>query len=93
MIGGYIMSDVSCMMFPGKEGAMINVPCEPRKPLSFKKKDNELLEDYIDVRIGNYTILDMEHSEILKKIQYMGNEKYMFECYWRIYSMELVQVS
>jgi hypothetical protein len=43
------MNDGSCMMLPGKEGAMIKVPREPRKPFSFKKKDNELMEDYIDV--------------------------------------------
>jgi hypothetical protein len=51
MIGGYIMNDGSCMMLPGKEGAMIKVPREPRKPFSFKKKDNELMEDYIDVEL------------------------------------------
>ena len=65
MIGGYIMDDISCIMLSGKEGEMIKVPHEPRKPFSFKKKDNELMEDYIDVRIGNYAILDMEHNEIL----------------------------
>jgi hypothetical protein len=30
MIGGYIMNDGSCMMLPGKEGAMIKVPREPK---------------------------------------------------------------
>jgi hypothetical protein len=54
MIDGYMMNDGSCMMLPCKEGAVIEVPREPRKPFSFKKKDNELMEDYIDVRIGNY---------------------------------------
>jgi hypothetical protein len=46
-----------------KEGAMIKVPCETIKPFSFKKKDNELMEDYMDVEIGNYAILDEEHNE------------------------------
>ena len=27
MIGGYIMNEDNCMMLPGKEGAMIKVPC------------------------------------------------------------------
>jgi hypothetical protein len=63
MIGGYIMNYGSCMMFPDKYRAMIKVPCEPRRPFSFKKKDNELMEDYIDVGIGNYAILDMEQIE------------------------------
>jgi hypothetical protein len=59
MIGGYIMNDGSFMMLPRKEGVMIKVPREPIKPFSFKKKDNELMEEYIDVRIGNYAIMDM----------------------------------
>jgi hypothetical protein len=63
MIEGYIMNDKSCMMFLGKEGAMIKVHCEPMKPFSFRKKDNELMEEYIDVGIGNYGILDMEYIE------------------------------
>jgi hypothetical protein len=65
MMGGYIMNDGSCMILLGKERVMIKVPHEPRKPFSFKKKDNELMEDYIDVWIGNYDILDMENNEIL----------------------------
>jgi hypothetical protein len=69
------MNDGSCMMLPGKEGAMIKVPREPRKPFSFKKKDNELMEDYIDVGIGNYAILDMEHSEILEKSARHGESR------------------
>jgi hypothetical protein len=84
MIEIYLMNDGSCMMFPGKEGAMIKVPREPRKPFSFKKKDNEPMEDYIDVGIGNYAILHMEHIEILEKIQYMENQENSFEGYWRI---------
>jgi hypothetical protein len=66
MIGGYIMNDGSCMMIPDKEGAMIKVPHEPINPFSFKNKDNKLMEDYIDVGIGNYDILDMEHNEIIE---------------------------
>jgi hypothetical protein len=53
------------MMLPGKEGVMIKVPREPRKPFSFKKKDNELMEDYIYFGIGNYAIMDMEQNENL----------------------------
>jgi hypothetical protein len=74
MIGGYIMNDRSCMMLPGKEGEMIKVPCVPRKLFSFKNKGNELMEDYMDVGIGNYTILDMEHNEILERIQGLGGQ-------------------
>jgi hypothetical protein len=52
MIGGYIMNDGSCMMLPDKGGAMIKVPREPMRPFSFKKKDNELMEYYIDGGYG-----------------------------------------
>jgi hypothetical protein len=54
LIGGYIMNDVSCMMLPNKYGTMVRVPQEARKPVSFKKKDDELMQDYIDVRIERY---------------------------------------
>jgi hypothetical protein len=84
MIGGYIMNDGRCMMLPEKEGAMIKVPREPRKPFSFKRKDNELMEDYIDAGIENYAILDMEQTEILEKIQGMENQENLFEGYWRM---------
>jgi hypothetical protein len=84
MIGGYIMNDGSCMMLLDKQGAMIKVPREPRKPFSFKNKDNELMEDYIDARIGNYVILDMEQIEYLEKIQDMENQEHQFEGYWRM---------
>jgi hypothetical protein len=69
MIEGYIMNDGSCMMLLEKEGVMIKEPCEPRKPFSFKNKYNELMEDYIDIGVVNYAILEMEHSESLDKIQ------------------------
>jgi hypothetical protein len=63
---------------------MIKVPYEPNKSFSFKKKDNELMEDYIDVGIGNYDILHIEHNKILEQVQYMENQECMFEGYWRI---------
>lgn len=49
MIRGYIMNDGNCMMLPDKNITMIKAPRELRRPFSFKKKDNELVEDYIDV--------------------------------------------
>jgi ribonuclease HI len=84
MIGGYIMNDEFCMMLPGKDGAMIKVPHELRKPFSFKKKENELMEDYIDVKIGNYVILDMKHNKSLEQVQGLGNQECLFEGYWRM---------
>jgi hypothetical protein len=81
MIRGYIMNDGSCMILPSNEGLIIKVPHEPRKPLSFKKKGNELMEDYIDVSIANYDILDIEHNEILDQVQVVENQECLFEGY------------
>jgi hypothetical protein len=54
------MNDGSCMMFPDKDRDMIKVPREPMSPFSFKNKDNELIEAYIDAGIRNYAIMDMK---------------------------------
>jgi hypothetical protein len=70
------------MMVPCKEGEIIKVPHEPRKPFSSKKKDNELMEDYIDAGIGNYDILDIEHNESIDKVQDAENQECFFEGYW-----------
>jgi hypothetical protein len=78
------MNDASCMVFPGKEGEMIKVPRELRKPFSFKKKDNEFMEDYIDVGIGNCVILDMEHNESIEQVQATYNQECLLEIYWRM---------
>jgi hypothetical protein len=66
MIGGYIMNDESCMMLPDKYGVMIKVPHEHRSSFYFKNKNNEMMEDYIDVSIENYAILDMGQIEDIK---------------------------
>jgi hypothetical protein len=84
MIEGYIMNDGRCIMLPDKEGAMIKVPREPMRPFSFKNKDNELMEDCIDIGIGNYAILDMEQIEDMEQVQDMENQKHHFEGYWRM---------
>jgi hypothetical protein len=84
MINGYIMNDASCMMLPGKEREMIKVTREPRKPFSFKNKENELMEDYIDVGIGDYAILDMEDNKILERVQGFESQECLFEGYWRM---------
>jgi hypothetical protein len=81
MIGGYIMNNGSCMMLPGKEGAIIKVPREPKKHFSFKKKDNELMEDYIDSEIRKYAILDVKHNENLERVQDLEVPKCVFEGY------------
>jgi hypothetical protein len=42
------------------------------------------MEGYIDVGIGNYAILDMEHLESLEKIQDTEDQEHLFEVYWRV---------
>jgi hypothetical protein len=78
------MNDGSCMMLPDKGGEMIKFPHEPMTPFSFKKKDNELMEYYIDVGIRNYTILDMKQIGEMEKNQDIENQKNQFEGYWRM---------
>jgi hypothetical protein len=80
LMGEYIMNDRSCMMSPNKYGTMLRVPWEPRKPLSFKKKDNELMQGYVDAIIGNYVVLDQEHPDVLKKMKKIILSKDFGEC-------------
>jgi hypothetical protein len=47
LIEGYIMSDRSCMMLPNKYGTMIRVILEDINPISFKKKENEVMQNYV----------------------------------------------
>jgi hypothetical protein len=42
------------------------------------------MEDYIDVGIGNYAILDMEHNESLEQVQHRENQECLFEGYCRM---------
>jgi hypothetical protein len=79
MIRGYIMNDGSCMMLPNKDGTTMRVPREPRKPFSFKRKDNELMQGYVDVDIGNYVVLDQEHDDISE-----NQEDNLVKGYWRM---------
>jgi hypothetical protein len=52
------MDDGSCMMLPNKYGTMIRVPQEKRKSISFRKKENEVMQNYVDARIGNYVVFN-----------------------------------
>jgi hypothetical protein len=78
MIRGYIMNDGSCMMLLDKDETMIKVPHKPKRLFSFRKKDNDLMKDYIYVEIINYAILDMD------QIEDMENQDNYFKGYWRM---------
>jgi hypothetical protein len=67
------------MMLPNKDGTMMRVPREPRKPFSFKKKDNELMQGYVDVDMGNYVVLDQEHDDVSE-----NQEENSFKGFWRM---------
>jgi len=74
-IGGYIMNYGSWMMLPNKDGTMIKVPREHRNPSSFKKKETEMMQSYIDAGIANYVfsiqnkwILSSKMKKILFKV-------------------------
>jgi len=47
-------------VLPNKDGTMVRVPQDNRKPISFKKKVNEVMHNYIDAGIGNYVVLSTE---------------------------------
>jgi hypothetical protein len=79
MIGGYIMNDGSCMMLPHKNGTMVRVPREVRKSVSFRKKENELMRNYLDVGMGNYVVFYSEQLNIPKQ----EKENY-FQGYWKM---------
>ena len=57
LIRGYIMKDGSCMMLPNKYGTMIRVPRENINLTSFKKKENKVMQNYIDVGIRNHIVV------------------------------------
>jgi ribonuclease HI len=42
------------------------------------------MEYYIDIGIGNYVILYMEHNENLERFQCLGGQECFFEGYWRM---------
>lgn len=76
------MNDNSCMMLLEKEGEIIEVPWETKKPFSFKKMGNELMEDYIDTGIKNYVILDMEKNKKIERFQDLDVPECLFQGYW-----------
>jgi len=61
------MDDGSCMMLSNKDGTMIKVPQENRNPISFKKKGNEVMKNYVDAGIGNYVVFSTEQINPLKQ--------------------------
>jgi hypothetical protein len=79
LIGGYIVNDGICMMLPNKDGTMIRVPQKTRNPISFKKKANEVMKNYIDVGIINYVVLSPKKINPLKK-----EEENHFQGFWKM---------
>jgi hypothetical protein len=79
MIGCYIINDGNCMMFIHKYGTMVRVPKEVGKLVSVKKKENELMRNYLDVGMGNYDVFDSEQLNIPKQ-----EKENSFQGYWRM---------
>jgi hypothetical protein len=67
MIGGYIMNCVISIIFPHKNGTMVRAPREVSKSVSFKKKENELMRNYLDAGMGNYVIFYLQQLNIPKQ--------------------------
>jgi hypothetical protein len=47
-------------MISNKYGTMIKVPRENRNIISFMKKKNEVVKNYVDIGIGNYVFFSNE---------------------------------
>jgi len=55
------MNHGSYMIFLNKDKKMVRVPREVRKPFSFRRKENELMRNYLDARIGKYVFFDSKN--------------------------------
>jgi hypothetical protein len=68
------------MMLSNKYGTMVRVPREIRKPFSFRRKENELMRNYLDVGMGNYVVFDSEQICTQEQIK----EQDSFQGYWKM---------
>jgi hypothetical protein len=73
------MNDGSCMMLSNKYGGLTKVPHENINPLLFKKKEIEVVVDYINVGHGNYTILCEDDINI------EDNDQASFQGFFKIF--------
>jgi hypothetical protein len=73
------MNDESYMMLPNKYGTMIRVPPENRNLVSFKKKENEVMQHYVGVGIGNYVVFSTEQISLPKH-----DEENSFQGFWKM---------
>ena len=79
------MNDGSYMMLPNKDGTMVRVPRESRNLVSFKKKENGVILNYIDVGIANYVVLIPEQVIPPKQEEekyFQGFQKMVFDVFF-----------
>jgi len=79
MIGRYITNDGSCMMLPSKDGTLIKVPKKQRRLESFQKKENKMMHNYIDARIGKYIVFNTDQMNYPRQ-----NEDNTFQGFWKM---------
>jgi len=76
------MNDGSFMMLPSKNETMIRVPQKHIKSISFKKKENEVIQNYVDAGIENYVVFIIEQISLPKhdeEISFQGFWKFSFD--------------
>jgi len=62
-----------------KDGTLARIPREARKPISFRRKENEMMENSIDVGIKNYDVLSLEQIIPPEK-----EEENSFQGFWKM---------
>ena len=57
-LGGYLMNDGSYMMLPNMDGSLTRVPHETKKHVFFQNKEENGMDNFLDMGLGNYVVLE-----------------------------------
>jgi hypothetical protein len=44
------------MIIPSKDGGLTRIPRETKKPICFQRKEEEEMDNFLDLGLGNYVI-------------------------------------
>ena len=68
-LGGDLMNDGSCMMLPNKDGRFTKVPCEENNPICYQRKEDQGMDNFSYMGLGNYVILkDITNEKSIDQI-------------------------
>ena len=57
-LGDYLMNDGSCMMLLSKDGGITRIPHETKKPVCFERKEEVGMDNFLDLGLENYVVLE-----------------------------------